>query len=200
MAFEDDDADRLGSQGFVVLDGWLGDTHAHALHDEHLALLERGGFSESRVGHRSQRQHAPAIRSDRTCWFDDDDDAAHGPEVAHLLACLHGLRASLNASCFLSLTEIECHAACYEPGSAYDAHFDAFDDDDARVISFSHYLNAGWVDVDGGCLRMHDNNHETDIEPLFDRLVIFQSRSMRHEVRPVARRRFSTTGWMRARG
>ena len=73
---------------------------------------------------------------------------------------------------------------------------DVFANDPRRVISFSHYLNADWGDRDGGALRMH-TTPATDIAPLFDRLVLFQSRTMLHEVLPVARRRFSCTGWMR---
>ena len=221
-AFDVDSADRLGADGFVVLDGWLGDEHAHALHAELLSLRERGRFAPSRVGHGAKRRGAPDVRSDLVCWFDvdvdddgdpgdddDDDDGDDGdgdgrrgirpgPQVRRFFSRLVGLRARLNATCFLSLTRIECHAACYETGAAYQAHLDAFAADDRRVISFSHYLNEGWTADDGGCLRMH-GKAARDVEPVFDRLVIFQSRTMLHEVLPVSRRRFSSTGWMSAR-
>ncbi len=208
-ALHDDDADRLGQRGFVVLDGWLGAEHALLLRAEHEALLARGCFASSRVGQGAARRAAPGIRSDTICWFDvdADEDAGDGrtgvrpgPAATRLLARLEALRARLNESCFLSLTRVECHAACYEPGTSYEAHVDAFDADTRRVISFSHYLNDHWQPADGGCLRMHGDAGagDTDIEPRFDRLVIFQSRTMRHGVLPVTRRRLSSTGWMSA--
>ncbi len=213
--FDEACADHLANDGFVVIDGWLGDAHATSLRAEHAALFDRGAFRPARIGHGHQRQTAAAIRSDRICWFnvdgdadsndddgsvdDDDGDAADGvrpgPAVIDLLGRLDGLRAILNRSCFLALTRIELHAACYDPGVGYDAHVDVFGDDSRRVISFSHYLNADWVPADGGCLRM-EGVVARDIAPIFDRLVVFQSRTQRHAVLPVARRRWSSTGWM----
>ena len=208
--FNDDDASRLGTDGFVVLDGWLGSHRALALALELQSLLDRGCFAASRVGQGAQRQQAAAIRSDKVCWFDVDaapevvdgrTGVRPGVEVDLLLGRLRALLCALNSSCFLALTDIECHAACYETGSGYDAHIDAFVGGSRRVISFVLYLNEGWTAADGGCLRMHGAEGESafDIEPLFDRLVIFQSRKMLHEVRPVSRRRWSATGWLSTR-
>lgn len=211
--FTDDDADRLAHDGFVVLDGFLGDDDARAMRAELEALLERGAFREARVGHGANRQRASDIRSDRICWFnvdrtdvvdhiDDFDDAddngvVPGPAVRRYLAALDVTRVAIARACFLSLAHIELHAACYEPGTRYGAHLDTFRDDARRVISICYYLNEEWHDDDGGCLRLHTQPPQ-DVAPRFDRLVIFQSGTMLHEVLPVRRRRFSTTGWMGA--
>lgn len=197
--FNEDDAASLSRDGFVVLDRWLGDAHAGSLRKEHTALLDRGCFRPARIGHRGQRALHKDVRGDVTCWFDVDGRTGvrPGPAALELLARLDSLRLLLNRSCFLALRDVEVHAACYEDGASYDAHVDVFGDDvSGRVISFSHYLNAGWVPKDGGCLRMH-GAAACDIEPLFDRLVVFQSRTQRHAVLPVTRRRWSSTGWMR---
>ena len=203
--FHDDDAALLGSAGFVVLDGWLSQAPALALRTELLELLDQGRFTDAGVGRGAQRQHAPAVRSDRTLWF-HNDDADLGPGLRGFLLRLQGLRVGLNRSCFLGLSRIESHAAVYEPGARYAAHVDAFDDGRAptpdartRVISFSYYLNEGFTPDDGGCLRLHglpSGAPVVDVEPLFDRLVLFQSRTVLHEVLPVMRRRFSITGWL----
>ncbi len=206
--FDGADADLLGARGFVLIDGWLGRERALALRAELLLLLERGCFAESRVGHGPKRHRSAGVRSDQVCWFAADADVdgvdgrrgvRPGPEMLLFLVRLEELRERLNSFCFLSLAELECHAACYEPGSRYDAHVDVFADDARRVISFSHYLNEPWSVDDGGALRVHHEGGPTDVEPLLDRLVLFQSRRMLHEVRLVARRRLSTTGWMSAR-
>jgi SM-20-related protein len=215
--FTDDDADRLAHDGFVILDGFLGDDDARAMRAELEALLERGAFRPARVGHGASRQQATDIRSDRICWFkvdrtdivdstmnddDDDDDGdgdgvVPGPAVLRYLAALDDTRVAIARSCFLSLAHIDLHAACYEPGTRYGAHLDTFRDDQRRVISVCYYLNEEWHEDDGGFLRLH-TQPPRDIAPRFDRLVIFKSGTMLHEVLPVRRRRFSTTGWMGA--
>ena len=216
--FTDDDADRLAHDGFVVLDGFLGDDDARAMRAELDALLERGAFREARVGHGPSRQRAEGIRSDRICWFkvdrtdavatdhdrdddDDDDDDDNGVvpglAVRRYLAALDVVRVAIARSCFLSLGHIELHAACYEPGTRYGAHLDTFRDDTRRVISVCYYLNEEWHDDDGGFLRLH-TQPPRDLAPRFDRVVVFRSGTMLHEVLPVRRRRFSTTGWMGA--
>lgn len=206
VSFDDSAVDTLASGGFVVVDGWLGQARALALHRDLLALLERGCFAPAGVGAGAGRQRAAAVRSDSTCWFDaaaaaGGSDARRGvlpgPEVVRFLAGIARLREHLNRTCFLSLTAIECHAACYEPGAFYAAHLDTPAGDSRRVISFSHYLSERGPAERGGCLRVHGAGRAPiDIEPRFDRLVVFPSRSVVHEVLPVAVRRLSMTGWM----
>jgi SM-20-related protein len=169
-----------------------------------------GCFAASRVGAGQQLQEAAGIRRDTVCWFDADARAeavdgrtgvVPGDSVKSFLARMDQLREHLNRACFLSLSEIECHAACYEPGGYYEAHLDTPAGDSRRIISFSHYLSERDSRETGGCLRVHgEDGKHVDIEPRFDRLVVFQSRSVLHEVMPVAARRLSMTGWMSSRG
>jgi SM-20-related protein len=204
-AFVDADND-LGMRGLVVFDGWLGLRHATALRSELLTLLDGGAFAPSRIGRHAGRQNHDDIRTDRVCWFDesapvegkDGRGGVHpGPEVARLLVRLDELRCQLNETSFLSLVDVECHAACYEAGAFYKPHLDAFDGDSRRVVTFCLYLNPGWVDCDGGCLGVQDPPPR-NIAPVFNRLVLFQSRTVLHEVQPVNRQRLSCTGWMSA--
>jgi SM-20-related protein len=204
-AFDDPAVDALAA-GYVLIDHWLGEENAASLRAGVVSLSERGCFAPSRVGAHVDRQEAAAVRGDTVCWFDADATAESqdgrrgvrpGPEVADFLSRMALLRDHLNRTCFLSLTRIECHAACYETGAFYEAHLDTPTGSSSRIISFSHYLSRRGEDETGGCLRLHGRGLQpVDIEPLFDRLVVFQSRSVVHEVMPVAARRFSMTGWM----
>jgi SM-20-related protein len=207
-AFDNSAIDELAA-GYVVVDHWLGDANASALRAGVLSLSERGYFAPSRVGADVQRHEAAAIRGDAVCWFDADatlesEDGRRGvrpgPQVAAFLSRMVLLREHLNRTCFLSLTRLECHAARYETGAFYEAHLDTPTGSSDRIISFSHYLSRRDEGATGGCLRLHGVAAQPiDIEPLFDRLVVFQSRSVLHEVMPVAARRFSMTGWMSGR-
>jgi len=204
--FDDSTVDQLASGGYVVVDGWLGREGAGALRAELVSLSDRGCFAPSRVGADGQRQEAAMLRGDSICWFDVDARVGGidgrrgvlpGPEVATFLARIILLREHLNRTCFLSLRRNECHAACYEPGTFYEAHLDNPSGESGRVISFSHYLSEREAGERGGCLRLHGMGVDrVDIEPRFDRLVVFQSRRVLHEVMPVRTRRLSMTGWM----
>jgi SM-20-related protein len=204
-AFDDSAVDALAG-GYVVVDNWLGDADATALRDGVVSLSERGCFAPSRVGADVYRHEAATVRGDTVCWFDADaplecEDGRRGvrpgPEVARFLSRMSRLREHLNRTCFLSLTRIECHAARYETGAFYEAHLDTLTGTSDRILSFSHYLSRRDDDETGGCLRLHGMGaHPIDVEPRFDRLVVFRSRSVVHEVRPVAARRYSMTGWM----
>ena len=63
------------------------------------------------------------------------------------------------------------------------------------MISYCYYLNDAWIAAAGGCLRLHAAT-VLDVAPLLDRLVVFHSADLRHEVLPTAARRLSLTGWM----
>lgn len=218
QGLSDDDVDRLASDGYVVRDGFIGAAAMVAMRRELDALWTQGAFRPARVGHRAERRQVDAVRSDRICWFlvdDDDDDGAAdghdhaaarndekyddgvvpGPAVSHFVRALRSLADELAQACFLPLSQLELHAACYEPGTRYAAHLDTFHDDDRRLLSLCFYLNDEWQPDDGGLLRLH-TAPATDVEPIADRLVIFRSASMLHEVLPVKRRRFSVTGWL----
>ncbi len=74
---------------------------------------------------------------------------------------------------------------------------------DQRRLTLLYYINPSWVPSDGGCLRLYPHNQEdsqtemfVDVAPLGDRLLIFQSRTVEHEVLPSHTLRFSLTVWL----
>jgi SM-20-related protein len=185
----------------VVLDAWLGDVHARALRLEILALVDARAFHAAGVGAGADHVVDRQVRRDSVCWFDDDGvgGVQPGVEVAGFLARIDGLVAHLNATCFLALCSVECHAACYEAGAYYGAHKDTLQRDGRRVISYCYYLNDTWMPAAGGCLRLH-GAPDVDVAPLLDRLVVFRSADISHEVMPTSVRRLSLTGWLSRAG
>jgi SM-20-related protein len=201
-AVHDLEVDELAAGGLargepVVMDAWLGPARALALRLEVVALFDARRFRPAGVGAAGGRIVAPEIRRDSVCWFDPVgiDGVRPGTQVALFLARLDLLVQHLNGTCFLALRRVECHAACFEPGAFYAAHKDTFDGDASRVISYCYYLNDAWLAAEGGCLRLHGAT-PTDVAPLLDRLVVFRSADLHHEVLPTTARRLSLTGWL----
>jgi SM-20-related protein len=59
------------------------------------------------------------------------------------------------------------------------------------------YLNPAWKREDGGQLRLHVDPVQ-DVDPVLDRLVVFLSEKVPHEVLPSFAPRFAATAWFRA--
>lgn len=201
------EADELAQRAYVVCDRFLGERRALALRDEVIGLRERGNFRPARVGSGSQRRRAPDVRRDEICWFDEDSpEGMHNgalgiappPLVRDFLGDIAALSDALRRTCFLPLVRRECHASCYEEGAFYRAHVDTFVGRPERTISFVYFLNPGWQPDAGGCLRMY-GPYERDVEPLLDRLVVFRSAELLHEVLPVQQTRYALTGWLSVR-
>ena len=57
------------------------------------------------------------------------------------------------------------------------------------------HLNEGWVKGDGGELKIH-KPLERVVDPVFNRLVLFRSDTVLHEVLPARKPRRSLTGWL----
>ncbi|XDV32693.1 hypothetical protein PO909_003442 [Leuciscus waleckii] len=89
--------------------------------------------------------------------------------------------------------------ACYPGnGTGYVRHVDN-PNGDGRCITCIYYLNKDWdVKVHGGVLQIYPEgrNVVANIEPLFDRLLIFWSdRRNPHEVKPAFATRYAITVW-----
>uniref|UniRef100_A0A672HUC0 hypoxia-inducible factor-proline dioxygenase n=1 Tax=Salarias fasciatus TaxID=181472 RepID=A0A672HUC0_SALFA len=100
----------------------------------------------------------------------------------------------------LARTEIvACHGACYPGnGAGYVRHVDN-PNGDGRCITCIYYLNKNWdVKEQGGLLQIYPEgkNVVANIEPLFDRLLVFWSdRRNPHEVKPAYATRYAITVW-----
>ena len=185
--------DQLVERGFAVSDALLDHALVRDLSRDLCTALDAGALHEAAVGKSRTRQ--TAIRGDRTLWI--EADPAH-PARAALLAALDDLAQSLNRSLMLGIDHVEAHYAAYLAGATYARHRDRFRDDDARVISFTCYLNETWRTEDGGCLRLYAPD-PVDVLPVLGRCTLFRSDTIEHEVLPATRTRLSIAGWFRRR-
>ncbi len=101
-------------------------------------------------------------------------------------------------------------ALCGSGSDGYVRHLDtSFEctNTHQRLVTAVYYLNRGWKAGDGGCLRVYcTHNGDTtcstsesypvvDIEPFCDRLVIFRSDKVQHEVLHNVKMRMALTMW-----
>ena len=83
-------------------------------------------------------------------------------------------------------------------GARFQAHVDN-EGSDLRVLTAVYYLNDDWPDDGGGALRLYrpggPRSAFLDVKPALDKLVIFWSRLVEHEVRPAFRDRWALSMW-----
>mmetsp|Transcript_33225 Transcript_33225/g.87370 ORF Transcript_33225/g.87370 Transcript_33225/m.87370 type:complete len:247 (+) Transcript_33225:68-808(+) len=159
------------------------------------------------------------LRSANTCTPDMESDA-----FIVLYDKLDTVRASLGPPLGREhAAGMEAVYVVYPPGGYYRSHLDSVAGVDmagsgCRSVSFICYLaENGWTESDGGALRVHgqlppeldrwdddeweddtdQNLRSIDILPNNGRLVLFDSKIVRHEVLPTMRERVCIVGWFR---
>jgi SM-20-related protein len=182
-------ARRLGGGAALVCDGALGASRATAL-AELLASLEPR-LGPAHVGR--ERHHVDAVRGDRTVWLDRSPE---GPLLA-LWDFVDDVRRALREHCLLSTDGAEVQYALYPGGGAlYRRHRDAFAGRGRRRATLIWYPNRAWAPSHGGALRVHEPDGPRDIEPSFDRAVLFLAERLEHEVLPAHAPRAAATAWL----
>lgn len=84
-------------------------------------------------------------------------------------------------------------------GACFPCHLDGDRNckDENRLITAILYLNPHWKEQDGGSLRVYPVPYKyQDIEPVFNRLVLFSSCRLLHRVLPSFAKRYCLTIWM----
>lgn len=156
---------------------------------DHNALLTAGTGNESTILKDTE------VRSDKIYWLDKKHNDPH--ENAFFLLIDEFVR-YLNETCYTGITNYEFHYAMYEKGSYYKRHLDRFRNDDSRLFSMITYLNADWLQGDGGELSIfHENGEIQNISPMSGKSVFFKSDELEHEVLETFVPRMSITGWLR---
>lgn len=197
--------DQLGQNELVCIDGlWQG---------SHLSLLQQyivaseARFREAHIGKAEQTQHNSKIRSDRIFWLEENEDH---PLIKETLQGLKRLQQKLSQSLRFHFESSEFHLAKYAPGAGYAAHIDqsprVLPGESQRFLSLVIYLNPVWQPDWGGRLIIHNSSKKStespspsrqEIQPLWNRTVIFLSQSVLHEVEMARHERLSLTGWLR---
>lgn len=184
----------LAELGVFVRDGFLGREVARAAAEEAEAL--RPHLRPARVGRGASSP--PSGRGDAILWL---DRVPLGPALTTLRARLVALGAALRARAHLALGPAEIQLARYPGhGAGYPRHRDAFRDalPPRRRVTATVYLNRDWVPEAGGLLRLYLTDGPRDVEPRLDRLVVFLSERVEHEVLPSYAPRWAVTAWFAA--
>lgn len=181
--------DDLNESGFALIDHLYSSEYISALVQEcssHLEQFRAAGVQNGVVSH---------IRSDHILWID-----GQLPVAQQHIQALQDLSQILNQAFYLGIKEVEAHFACYQAGEFYALHRDNPQKKNDRMISTVFYLHENWQEEFGGQLRLQDKNeHWHIIEPLPNRLAIFQS-DLLHEVLLSNHQRLSITAWLRSSG
>jgi SM-20-related protein len=190
----------LGEGQAVVIDGVFDTEFVQALAAD-VSSIDDKCFTRHTTGRSPNTQRlygdgGQRIRGDLAGWFDSNSSL---DSLALLWRFFDYLRVFLNEEALLSLRRQDCQLARF-PGdgiSTYPKHIDAVRDKRGanRQITAIVYLNDGWVLEDGGCLRVWNGKHAIDIAPALNRLVLFRSNLVAHEVLPSAKTRHAASVW-----
>lgn len=187
---------RLGETGWFFRDGWLGRELASAASAEAREARRTGRLKAAGVGRGGDHRLDGGIRGDLITWIAGDDPS---PVFKRVHESFEQLRQELNEKAYVGLRGFEQQLAVYPGhGERYQRHKDSFVGDDNRRITAIVYLNADWRPEHGGQLRIHGHG-EVDLWPLLDRLVVFTSSRVEHEVLPSFAERWAMTAWYSAR-
>jgi len=194
----------------IVVDGVFHPDFAKELASD-VASIDSSCFAMHTTGSSTSTQKVYSssgqrIRGDLAGWFDSRgslNDATPLESLRLLWRYFDYLRVFLNeekCSGVPPLKRQDCQLARF-PGdgkSAYPKHVDALQDQQGgnRQITAIVYLNDGWAKEDGGCLRVwHGDDSALDIAPALNRLVLFRSNSLAHEVLSSSKVRHAASVW-----
>ncbi|KAM8903318.1 uncharacterized protein egln2 isoform 1-T2 [Spinachia spinachia] len=186
--------------GICVKDDFLGPQLGARVLEEVEALNRSGKF---RGGQLVSQKSIPSgnIRGDQIAWVEGREPGCE--TIAALMAyidesVMYSAANGQLGDCIIN-GRTKAMVACYPGnGAGYVRHVDN-PNGDGRCITCIYYLNQNWdVKKQGGLLQIYPEgkNVVANIEPLFDRLLIFWSdRRNPHEVKPAFATRYAITVW-----
>ncbi|CAG5084031.1 2OG-Fe(II) oxygenase [Parvicella tangerina] len=188
--------EEMATQEFTVVDNFLPTALYEHLQAQFKTYLKQDQLEPAGIGSLTTYQINENIRTDEILWLERNDCT---PEVASYFAFIENdLIPQLNRNLFLSIKDFEFMLAYYPPGGFYKRHLDQFKERNNRLLSMVIYMNDNWQKGDGGELEIFHNNSEatTIVEPIGNRLVLFNSATVWHQVLPAQKERKSVTGWL----
>ncbi|MEW5739712.1 MAG: 2OG-Fe(II) oxygenase [Myxococcota bacterium] len=195
MSLNASEVEALGERGYFLRDGFLGAELAAATRAQAIELGQAGVLQPAGIRRGGDRRLDRDIRGDRITWLSQDD--ARGP-LKDVWARFEELMRAVNEGAWLGLRSFDLQLAHYAPGTHYDRHRDAFPGDDNRRLTAIVYLNPEWRPEHGGQLRLF-TPEPVDVEPRADRLVVFLSERLEHEVLTSRADRYAATAWFYSR-
>ncbi|MDX1447025.1 2OG-Fe(II) oxygenase [Lishizhenia sp.] len=184
--------DELAQKDFVVIDNYLSEEIFANVFNFFQSKRDEDALAKAGIGSLGDHTIVEEIRGDYVYWIDKHKDQ----ELVDLHTQMDDLVAKVNRYLFLSISDFEYHLAFYPKGTFYQKHLDQFKGRNNRQLSYVLYLNKDWKQGDGGELRIFGEAGNLDIAPKANRLVLFKSGVLEHEVLTTETGRMSLTGWM----
>lgn len=188
----------LSAQGFCWLDGVLGDVTGGAVLEQVRRMHLSGALKGGRLMRSAPGLSRRAVRGDRIAWVTGTEKGCEAVTV--LLTAIDKLVNAAAKHLDKSVSHrSKAMVACYPGnGAGYVKHVDN-PNSDGRCLTCIYYLNKDWNATEhGGVLRIFPEGkpYIADIEPVFDRLLLFWSdRRNPHEVQPAYATRYAITVW-----
>ncbi|XP_062996005.1 prolyl hydroxylase EGLN2 [Elgaria multicarinata webbii] len=189
----------LNCYGICVKDAFLGEPLGARILGEAEALNRGGKFRDGQLVSGPRTVPARSIRGDQIAWVEGREPGCQA--IGALMARVDEL--ILHCAGKLGGYDIngrtKAMVACYPGnGMGYVRHVDN-PHGDGRCVTCIYYLNRQWDSkVHGGILQIYPEGRSVvaNIEPIFDRLLIFWSdRRNPHEVKPAYATRYAITVW-----
>ncbi|XP_063347131.1 egl nine homolog 1 [Pelmatolapia mariae] len=188
----------MNKHGICVVDGFLGAEIGLGILENVKALYETGKFTDGQLV--SQKSDSTKdIRGDKITWIDGKEPRCE--RIQFLMNRMDDLIRHCNGKLgnYAINGRTKAMVACYPGnGTGYVRHVDN-PNGDGRCVTCIYYLNRDWnAKEHGGLLRIFPEGKAqfADIEPKFDRLLLFWSdRRNPHEVQPAYATRYAITVW-----
>lgn len=189
--------DEMASQEYTVIDNFLPVDIYQKIHQSFSKYLGEDLFEQAGIGTLATYQINENYRSDQILWIDRHD--CSDELKAYLNFISEDFIPKVNRELFTAIKDFEFMLAYYPSGGFYKMHLDQFKDRNNRILSMIIYLNDNWKEGDGGELVIYQNDEDKTrkvINPIGNRLAIFNSATIWHEVLPANKGRKSLTGWL----
>jgi SM-20-related protein len=187
----------LGERGWFTREAFLGETEARAVHAEARACVEAGRLRPAGIRRGADHTLERATRGDFITWVEPGEGRSAFGRLRDTFAALGE---ALSAEAYLGLGRFDLQLACYPGGGErYARHADAFPGQANRRVTAIYYLNPDWAPDHGGLLRLYPEGEPVDVEPRLDRLVVFLSERIEHEVLAARAPRLALTAWFYGR-
>ncbi|XP_070771765.1 egl nine homolog 1 isoform X4 [Enoplosus armatus] len=188
----------MNKHGICVLDNFLGAETGLGILENVKALHKTGKFTDGQLV--SQKSDSTKdIRGDKITWIEGRESGCE--KIRFLMSQMDDLIRHCNGKLgnYTINGRTKAMVACYPGnGTGYVRHVDN-PNGDGRCVTCIYYLNKDWTAKEhGGLLRIFPEGKAqfADIEPKFDRLLLFWSdRRNPHEVQPAFATRYAITVW-----
>ncbi|XP_028324787.1 egl nine homolog 1 isoform X1 [Gouania willdenowi] len=188
----------MDKHGICVVDNFLGTETGLGILENVKALHKSGKFTDGQLVSKKS-DSTKDIRGDKITWIEGRESGCE--KILFLMSRMDDLIRHCNGKLgnYTINGRTKAMVACYPgKGTGYVRHVDN-PNGDGRCVTCIYYLNKDWnAKEHGGLLRVFPEGKAqfADIEPKFDRLLLFWSdRRNPHEVQPAFATRYAITVW-----